>query len=102
MIVFFFGSLANIFLTNIAKYSIGRLRPHFIDVCRPRNLDTLCPSSGNNFNYIENYECTASDGNRLKDARLSFFSGHSSMAAYSMIFTVVSRRAIIPLLIPKS
>lgn len=89
LIVFFFGNLANLFLTNIAKYSIGRLRPHFLQVCRPRNLDALCPATANNYNYIENYECMSNDGAKLKEARLSFFSGHSSIAAYAMVFTVV-------------
>lgn len=89
LIIFFFGNLANLFLTNIAKYSIGRLRPHFIQVCNVRNLETLCPTNGNNFNYIENYECMSNDGSKLKEARLSFFSGHSSIAAYAMVFTVV-------------
>lgn len=95
LIVFFFGNLANLFLTNIAKYSIGRLRPHFIQVCRPRNLDALCPAAANNFNYIENYECMSNDGAKLKEARLSFFSGHSSIAAYAMVFTVVRSRLVL-------
>ena len=100
LMIFCFGLVATVFMTNIAKYSIGRLRPHFIDACRPRNLDAHCPINANNWDYIESYECMSSNTSRLKDARLSFWSGHSSMSAYSMIFTVVSvtlsRRSLHP------
>lgn len=89
VIVFIFGALCSQFLTDIAKYSIGRLRPHFLDVCRPKDLDgRLC--GRNDFRYIEDYECTQSNGELLKDARLSFMSGHSSLSAYAMVFTAVS------------
>jgi phosphatidate phosphatase len=90
LVVFVFGALASQFLTDIAKYSIGRLRPHFIDVCRPIGLDTiLCPASSANYRYIEEYNCMIDSGYKIKDARLSFMSGHSSFAAYTMIFTAV-------------
>jgi len=93
LIVFVFGALCSQFLTDIAKYSIGRLRPHFIEACRPVGLDTnLCPVTSNNFHYIESYECAAGYEStyKIKDARLSFMSGHSSYAAYTMVFTAVS------------
>lgn len=35
MCLFIFGAGVTHLLTNIPKYSIGRLRPHFIDVCKP-------------------------------------------------------------------
>lgn len=88
LMAFMFGFTAIIFLTNIAKYTIGRLRPHFLDVCKP-DLDTLCPMDKHIYRYIEEYDCKGTDSIALKDSRLSFFSGHSSMSAYSMIFTVI-------------
>ncbi|CAG2174415.1 unnamed protein product, partial [Oppiella nova] len=36
---FVFGALISQLTTDIAKYSIGRLRPHFIDVCQPQTRD---------------------------------------------------------------
>ncbi|KAK7896502.1 hypothetical protein WMY93_021827 [Mugilogobius chulae] len=32
---FLFGAAMSQSLTDIAKYSIGRLRPHFLDICKP-------------------------------------------------------------------
>lgn len=97
LIIFIFGALCSQFLTDIAKYSIGRLRPHFIEVCRPVGLDTnLCPANTNTYRYIETYECANGYEStyRIKDARLSFMSGHSSFSAYTMVFTAVSFLAI--------
>jgi phosphatidate phosphatase len=33
--IFLFGAACSQFLTDVAKYSIGRLRPHFWDICKP-------------------------------------------------------------------
>lgn len=33
--VFLFGCACSQLTTDIAKYSVGRLRPHFISVCKP-------------------------------------------------------------------
>ena len=49
---FLFGAAASQSLTDIAKYSIGRLRPHFLAVCDPDWSKINC-SDG----YIENYIC---------------------------------------------
>lgn len=91
MVVFIFGALSSQLCTDIAKYSIGRLRPHFLDVCKPVNMDSLCPPLGYNHLYIENYSCSPdADPKMIRDARLSFMSGHSSFSAYTMVFTAVS------------
>ena len=43
-------------------------RPHFIDACQPKDLETLC--SGTMLHqYITNYTCTTSDLHRIKDSR---------------------------------
>ena len=90
LIVFLFGALASQFLTDIAKYSIGRLRPHFISICQPYQIDILCPANSHVYRYIEDYSCDRNASlDMIKDARLSFMSGHSSFSAYAMVFTAV-------------
>lgn len=51
---FLFGAAMSQSLTDIAKYSIGRLRPHFLDVCKPDWKLINC-SLGL---YIEDFTCT--------------------------------------------
>lgn len=45
-------------MTDIGKKTIGRLRPNFIDVCKP-NLSELCLM--NNYSYITDYSCSVPD-----------------------------------------
>lgn len=49
-----FGAAASQSLTDIAKYSIGRLRPNFLAVCKPVWDRINCKAGG----YIENFTCT--------------------------------------------
>nr|XP_009928743.1 PREDICTED: lipid phosphate phosphohydrolase 1-like [Haliaeetus albicilla] len=49
---FIFGAAASQSLTDIAKYSIGRLRPHFLAVCQPDWTRINC-----SLGYIENFSC---------------------------------------------
>lgn len=49
-----FGAAASQSLTDIAKYSIGRLRPNFLAVCKPTWDRINCKSGG----YVENFTCT--------------------------------------------
>uniref|UniRef100_A0A803YIK9 Phospholipid phosphatase 1 n=1 Tax=Meleagris gallopavo TaxID=9103 RepID=A0A803YIK9_MELGA len=49
---FIFGAAASQSLTDIAKYSIGRLRPHFLAVCQPDWAQVNC-----SLGYIENFPC---------------------------------------------
>lgn len=49
-----FGAAASQSLTDIAKYSIGRLRPNFLAVCKPAWDHINCKTGG----YIENVNCT--------------------------------------------
>ncbi|KAM4052461.1 phospholipid phosphatase 1 isoform 2-T2 [Anomaloglossus baeobatrachus] len=77
---FIFGAAVSQSLTDIAKYTIGRLRPHFIDVCKPDWSKINC-SAG----YIENFVCQG-DAVKASEGRLSFYSGHSSFSMYCMLF----------------
>ncbi|KAJ8380938.1 hypothetical protein SKAU_G00017160 [Synaphobranchus kaupii] len=81
---YLFGAAMNQSLTDIAKYSIGRLRPHFLDVCKPV-WETINCKTGD---YIENFTCTG-DSTMVNEARLSFYSGHSSFSMYCMLFLVL-------------
>ncbi|XP_011637077.1 putative phosphatidate phosphatase isoform X4 [Pogonomyrmex barbatus] len=83
--VFGFGAACTVLTTDIAKYSIGRLRPHFMKLCIP-NINCSLPE--NQHAYIEDFQCTATgiSAKLLKEVRLSFPSGHSSFSAYTMIY----------------
>ncbi|XP_051269353.1 phospholipid phosphatase 1 isoform X2 [Dicentrarchus labrax] len=85
---FLFGAAMSQSLTDIAKYSIGRLRPHFLDVCRPDWKLINC-SVGN---YIEEFTCTG-DATKVNEGRLSFYSGHSSFSMYCMLFLALYLQA---------
>ncbi|XP_059845391.1 phospholipid phosphatase 1 isoform X2 [Hypanus sabinus] len=84
---FLFGAAASQSLTDIAKYSIGRLRPHFLDVCQP-DWGKLNCSTG----YITDFTCQG-DKELANEARLSFFSGHSSFSMYCMMFLALYLQA---------
>jgi phosphatidate phosphatase len=89
--VFLFGACMSQLTTDIAKYSIGRLRPHFLHVC---NSSIRCNEAGQDPHiYIENFECLGQDLNKIREARLSFPSGHSSFSAYTMVYTVIYLQA---------
>ncbi|GFN98742.1 phospholipid phosphatase 1 [Plakobranchus ocellatus] len=81
--IFVFGAASTHFLTNLPKYSVGRLRPHFLDVCKP-NFSLINDTS----KYIEEDVCTG-DPDRITEARLSFPSGHSSMSMYCAVFFIL-------------
>ncbi|XP_029938875.1 phospholipid phosphatase 3 isoform X2 [Salarias fasciatus] len=78
--VFLFGCAVSQSFTDIAKVSVGRMRPHFLDVCRP-DFSTINCSLG----YITNYTCTG-DESDVQEARKSFFSGHASFSLYTMLY----------------
>ncbi|KAF6024487.1 hypothetical protein EB796_017215 [Bugula neritina] len=70
-------------ITDIGKWTVGRLRPHFIDGCQPQGFNiTTCPGN----QYMDTVHCTRPDQTILDDLRLSFPSGHASQSAYTMVF----------------
>jgi phosphatidate phosphatase len=96
--IFVFGSLVNQLLTDTSKYTIGRLRPHFMAVCNPNVTLSSVAVCGNSSGpvYVTEYTCLGEEGveeterlDRLHDARLSFVSGHASLSAYSMWFCIL-------------
>ncbi|XP_075166536.1 wunen isoform X2 [Haematobia irritans] len=90
--VFGFGAAACQLTVDIAKYSIGRLRPHFFDVCDPIMPDgSTCANSTNHGIYIRDFRCgsTTSTARMLKEVSLSFPSGHSSFTFYGMVYLAI-------------
>jgi len=92
----FFSFIVQV-LTETCKYTIGRLRPHFLDVCNP-NITFTDLDCGTSFNprYVTDYTCMGQEGleeaeikDRVRGARLSFPSGHSSISVYCMWFCIV-------------
>ncbi|XP_037537455.1 phospholipid phosphatase 3-like [Nematolebias whitei] len=80
--VFVFGCAISQSFTDIAKVSVGRMRPHFLDVCKP-DFSTINCSLG----YITEYQCQGSES-KVQEARKSFFSGHASFSMYTMLYLV--------------
>lgn len=80
--VFIFGCAVSQSFTDIAKVSVGRMRPHFLDVCKP-DFSTINCSLG----YITDYQCQGPES-KVQEARKSFFSGHASFSMYTMLYLV--------------
>jgi phosphatidate phosphatase len=89
--IFLLGLIVTLLLTEIGKRWIGRLRPHFIEVCKPDLQNLKCSFSDNVelLRYIEtNGTFCKGNSKDIKEARLSFPSGHSSISFYTMIFLI--------------
>lgn len=84
LVPFYFGAAVTQLTTDIAKYSIGRLRPHFITVCQP-DITTCTSSTG----FIEGDVCLGMNHAAIEEARLSFPSGHSSISFYCMVWLMI-------------
>ncbi|XP_051572452.1 phospholipid phosphatase 3-like [Myxocyprinus asiaticus] len=78
---FLFGCCVGQSLTNMAKLSVGRLRPHFLSVCNV-TYDSLNCIPGT---YISDIVCK-NKKKMVEEARKSFFSGHASFAMYTMLY----------------
>lgn len=61
--VFIFGCAISQSFTDIAKVSVGRMRPHFLDVCKP-DFSTINCSLG----YITDYQCQGPES-KVQEAR---------------------------------
>ena len=96
-------SMFHSYIVN-CRYSVGRLRPHFFNVCNPD--PSLCTSD--KATYVSDYNCTASPAmfnNRTikkaeKEVHLSFPSGHACFSVQAATFTIwylQSRSSQLPL-----
>ncbi|XP_021938562.1 hillarin isoform X2 [Zootermopsis nevadensis] len=81
---FLFGAGMEHVTVEVAKRLVGRLRPHFLAACVPLGLNCNFISH----NYITDYICLGND-DLIKEARMSFPSGHSSLSFYAATFTIM-------------
>ncbi|KAM4604414.1 phospholipid phosphatase 3-like [Polymixia lowei] len=79
---FLFGCCVGQSLTNMAKLSVGRLRPHFLSVCGVTYASLNCTPG----TYVATMTCRQPDHRLEEEARKSFFSGHASFAMYTMLY----------------
>jgi len=80
------------FTTDVCKKTIGRLRPNFMEICQPKPYwNHTCVEHNL---YITDYDCPAGKGFLASDVHQSFFSGHSSLTAFAMVYLalVLERR----------
>ncbi|KAG6454858.1 hypothetical protein O3G_MSEX008877 [Manduca sexta] len=82
---FAFGVCFTELAANIAKNTIGRPRPHFFNLCKP-SIDCNLPEWRGRYIQSHEYTCTGDDIDKFGDMRKSFLSGHSSWAAFTMIY----------------
>uniref|UniRef100_A0A8R1I7F1 AcidPPc domain-containing protein n=1 Tax=Caenorhabditis japonica TaxID=281687 RepID=A0A8R1I7F1_CAEJA len=97
------GFVMNCALNVSTKHVIGRLRPHFLDVCKLANDTCLL---GDSHRYIIDYTCTGPPEVVL-EARKSFYSGHSAISLYSAVWSamyiqarlgsVLNNRIVVPI-----
>ncbi|XP_077590136.1 phospholipid phosphatase 3-like [Stigmatopora nigra] len=79
---FLFGCCVGQSLTNMAKLSVGRLRPNFLSVCNITYASINCTPGS----YVSQVNCRQPVAKMVEEARKSFFSGHASFAMYTMLY----------------
>jgi membrane-associated phospholipid phosphatase len=77
------GACFNQLMVDIAKYAIGRLRPHFIAICQPEGFSLPNVTACMTHAYITDYRCMGTDEYYIRDSHLSFFSGHAAFSFYA-------------------
>ena len=65
---YYVGFLITLIITSTGKIVVGRLRPDFIDVCKPDFSQINCTDVFGNPQYVTNYVCTG-DPALIPDAR---------------------------------
>ncbi|CAJ0932066.1 unnamed protein product, partial [Mesorhabditis belari] len=85
------GLISVLSLMQVTKFVVGRLRPHFLTVCKIENLSELCKTD-HTFVNIGEYTCTGAKTD-VHEARLSFFSGHSAISVYTAFYAILYLQA---------
>lgn len=86
---FLVGACFNQLMVDIAKYTIGRQRPHFIAVCNPTDGNETSQCLNDPHRYITDFTCTGTDQYLLTESQLSFYSGHASFSFYVAWYTTL-------------
>jgi len=93
LVLYALGAISTLLITEVGKRTIGRLRPHFMEVCNPdfSKFDCFVTIDGVQIpNYIRIEQAGCRGNPRLiREARVSFPSGHSSFTTYSMLFLII-------------
>ena len=97
------GALICILTTLILKYSVGKLRPHFLSLCNP-DYNNICYDESAYYRdendeelldeFFEKYVnetniCSIENSRLIENARLSFPSGHASYSFYFTTFLIL-------------
>jgi len=83
-----FGAAVNQAITDICKYSIGRLRPHFLDVCRPNISAGMCDGHvPGTYVYVDNFTCTLPEDAKQLDSRYVWQSNMLSVTGWVVALT---------------
>ncbi|XP_068149096.1 putative phosphatidate phosphatase [Drosophila tropicalis] len=93
---YLFGLAMLTFTTILSKLCIGRLRPHFFEVCQPMMPDgSNCHDPQNHGRYIDSYSCSNANVTDFQYQQLnqSFPSGHASMIMYAMLYLAIYLQA---------
>jgi len=112
---YLFGVAISQLLTDICKYNVGRLRPHFLDLCQPYITDmslVRIQFNSTEIQYVsaDNYNCNYSSfteklncptcgwdeakyTHRIREAYLSFPSGHTSYSFQTAVFLILYLQA---------
>jgi phosphatidate phosphatase len=98
---FSLGALLCLLFTELSKYTIGRLRPHYLTLCRPKLSPELCQDDFGYEKFVTGNEEDICEGlisgdvtkKQLNEARLSFLSGHSSFSFYCGMFLIIYLQA---------
>lgn len=99
--IFIYGAGITMFITDVGKYSIGRLRPHYLTLCKPDWSNINCSYTFGDKAFIVGDDfCRVPNRALLKDARMSFPSGHTSFAVYCATFMILYLQ-LYPLSIPQ-
>jgi hypothetical protein len=71
----------------VTRHTVGRMRPNYLDRCRPNIGYLECNTTA----YITDYICTGNKTfDQLESSRQSFFSGHSGISICVSTFITVS------------
>ncbi|CAG2123098.1 unnamed protein product, partial [Medioppia subpectinata] len=82
---FYFGLVLSFILVLLCKTYFGRLRPNSIDgICNARHYCADDPTR-----YVDQFVCDNGIPKLVREARMSFYSGHSSVAMYSAFYVIL-------------
>lgn len=76
------ATVVTVFITDIGKYTVGRLRPNYLSICEPDWSKINCTTvHGLQKAIYGDDHCMTLNLKKLKGARLSFPSGHASFSS---------------------